>query len=175
MGLLKLRRLARKAGREALILFFAVRHPGTPLSVKLAATAVLAYVVSPIDLIPDLPVIGAIDDLLLLSMGLPMLVRRLPPEVFADSGARADRVLAQLGFGKRSAGAQCKEASADSGASFVSEDVEIVEPARPARGKAARSGRARRGAGISDAKIVSEAPAAKRRRSGGTQRRSPPA
>ena len=46
MWLLKIRRLVRHAGREALILFFAMRHPGTPMALKLASAAALAYVIS---------------------------------------------------------------------------------------------------------------------------------
>ncbi|MEN9317237.1 MAG: hypothetical protein RIS35_3630, partial [Pseudomonadota bacterium] len=98
MWILKLRRLAKKAGREALILWFAVRDPRTPLPLKLAAGAALGYFVSPVDLLPDLLLIGWIDDLLLLSLGVPFLIRSLPREVLDDAAARADRVLTDLGL-----------------------------------------------------------------------------
>ena len=169
MWLLKLRRLARKAGREALILFFAVRHPDTPLPMKIAAGAALAYLLSPVDLIPDVPVVGFVDDLLVLSLGLPMLVRRLPPSVVAQAGARADKVLAALGFRKAAA-------AGGAGASGEAEiEVEIGEPvrkrARPAAGSGAarpRAGRRQAAAGVSDAKVVSETRRPGRKRAGGS-------
>ena len=169
MWFLKLRRLARKAGREALILFFAVRHPDTPLPLKLAAGAALAYLLSPVDLIPDVPLVGFVDDLLVLSLGLPLLVRRLPPGVLADAGARADKVLSAMGFRKASprGGAQPRAET----------EVEIGEPvgkAARARGSprtsgsarttgsaratGARAGRSAAAGGVSDARIVSEEP-----------------
>lgn len=168
MWLLKLRRLARKAGREALILFFAVRHPDTPLPVKLAATAALAYVLSPIDLIPDLPLVGAVDDLLLLSLGLPMLVRRLPPRVLAETGVRADRVLADLGFGRTAAAEEGGDAGGARAGARAPVEAELVEPVRPRRRAAAspaqpRTPRSRAGR-VSEAKIVSETPKAARGR-----------
>lgn len=97
MWILKLRRLAKEMGREALILAFAVRDPATPLPLRLAAVAALAYVISPVDLVPDLPVIGWVDDLLVVSLGVPFLIRRLPPAVYVRASARAQRVLDSLG------------------------------------------------------------------------------
>ncbi|HWS76635.1 MAG TPA: DUF1232 domain-containing protein [Quisquiliibacterium sp.] len=156
MWFLKLRRLARKAGREALILFFAARHPETPTPLKLAAAAALVYLLSPVDLIPDVPLIGFVDDLLVLSLGLPMLVRKLPPRVLADTGARADRVLAALGL--RTGGAA--GAGASPGQADVEVEVEVAAAPRQARratGAARPRARARGGAErVSDAKIVSE-------------------
>lgn len=98
MWLLKIRRLVRHAGREALILFFAMRHPGTPMALKLASAAALAYVISPVDLVPDLPVIGWVDDAMVLGVGLPFLVRRLPPQVHEDATRTAEFWLARLGL-----------------------------------------------------------------------------
>ena len=150
MWLLKLRRLARKAGREALILFFAVRHPDTPLPLKAAATAALVYVLSPVDLLPDIPLIGMVDDLLVLSLGLPMLVRRLPPAV------RADRVMAAMGFRKGAA-----EAGAAGGGDV---EVEVDAAPRPRRSSGSAARRGGRAGKVSEAKILSEAPAPRARR-----------
>ncbi len=97
MWMLKIRRLAREIGREALVLLFAVRDPATPLALKAASVAALAYVFSPIDLLPDVPVIGWVDDILLIAVGLPYLIRKLPPAVYLRASARADRLLASLG------------------------------------------------------------------------------
>jgi len=96
MWILKLRKLAKEMGREALILAFAARDPATPLPLRLAAVAALAYVISPIDLVPDLPLIGWVDDLLVVSLGVPFLLRRLPPSVYVRAAARAQRLLDSL-------------------------------------------------------------------------------
>ena len=56
------------------------RHPDTPLAAKIVAVAVVAYAVSPIDLIPDfIPVLGLLDDLILLPLGIALAIRLTPP------------------------------------------------------------------------------------------------
>lgn len=174
MWFLKMRRLARKAGREALILFFAVRHPDTPLPLKIAAGAALAYLLSPVDLIPDVPLVGFVDDLLVLSLGLPMLVGRLPPGVVAEAGARADKVLAAMGFRKAGAGAAAA-AGAAGRQREADVEVEIGEPVRKSARAAAGTGARRKRAGggpaadgVSDAKVVSEVRRPARKRGGGS-------
>ena len=57
-----------------------VRHPDTPRGAKLVAWAVLAYALSPIDLIPDfIPVLGLLDDIILIPLGVALVVRMVPP------------------------------------------------------------------------------------------------
>lgn len=74
---------------DARQLWFAVRHPDAPSWLKWGATGILLYLVSPIDLIPDtLPIIGAVDDLILVPMAMRFLLRRLPPEIAAASASR---------------------------------------------------------------------------------------
>ena len=74
---------------DARQLWFAVRHPAAPAWLKWGAAGILLYLVSPIDLIPDtLPVIGAVDDLVLVPMAMRFLLRRLPPEIAAASATR---------------------------------------------------------------------------------------
>ena len=73
------------------------RHPATPWWVKAIAVAVVAYAVSPIDLIPDfIPVLGQLDDLLLLPLGVALAVRLTPPALWArclqEAEAGADRL-----------------------------------------------------------------------------------
>jgi uncharacterized membrane protein YkvA (DUF1232 family) len=81
--------------REAVALYFAARDPRTPLVAKLLAVAVVAYALSPIDLIPDfIPVIGLLDDLVLLPLGIALVLRLVPPQAMADARARAEAVLA---------------------------------------------------------------------------------
>jgi uncharacterized membrane protein YkvA (DUF1232 family) len=99
-ALLKLRLFARSIGREALMLFLACRHAGTPRSVKFGALLLLLYVISPIDVIPDFfGIFGWADDLALLTFGIPWLLRRVPANVQADIGERANTLASRFGFG----------------------------------------------------------------------------
>jgi uncharacterized membrane protein YkvA (DUF1232 family) len=69
-------------------LWFALRHPAAPAWLKAGAALIVLYVVSPIDLIPDvLPVVGIVDDLLLVPLAIRFLLDRLPREV-AEAAAR---------------------------------------------------------------------------------------
>ncbi|WP_428425456.1 YkvA family protein [Methylibium sp.] len=62
-----------------LVLWKLFKHPDTPRAPKLVAIAVLAYALSPIDLIPDfIPVLGLLDDLLLLPLGIALAVKLTP-------------------------------------------------------------------------------------------------
>lgn len=92
LWLLRVRRLFRSVGREALILWYALRHPGTPPAIKLATVLLALYLFSPLDLVPDFALLfGLADDLVLLVIGIPFLAKRLPADVFADASARANR------------------------------------------------------------------------------------
>jgi len=85
---------ARQIKRDVVAVYFAARDPRTPPLVRLLAVLVAAYALSPIDLIPDfIPIIGYLDDLLIVPLGLLLVVRLLPPEVLAASRARAATVL----------------------------------------------------------------------------------
>ena len=101
MWLFRLRRTFRLAGRDALILFFAIRDPRTPRALKLAAAVAIAWVVSPIDPIPDLPVIGWVDDLLVVSIGIPLLLGRLPDPVRQQAQMQADRFISTWWPGRK--------------------------------------------------------------------------
>jgi uncharacterized membrane protein YkvA (DUF1232 family) len=71
-------------------LLLAYRDPRTPWYAKAFAALVVAYALSPIDLIPDfIPVLGQLDDLLLIPLGVALAVRMIPREVLADCRARA--------------------------------------------------------------------------------------
>ena len=72
---------------DARRLWFALRHPAAPTWLKAGTALIVLYVVSPIDLLPDvLPVIGIVDDLVLVPLAIRWLLNRLPPEI-ADAGA----------------------------------------------------------------------------------------
>ena len=85
----------RALKRETMALYFAARDPRTPLAAKVLAAVVVAYALSPIDLIPDfIPLIGLLDDLVLLPPGIAIVLHLIPPEVMADGRARAEAALA---------------------------------------------------------------------------------
>ncbi|MEX2480999.1 MAG: YkvA family protein [Gammaproteobacteria bacterium] len=69
----------------------AARHPRVPWLARFLAIAVLAYAASPIDLIPDfIPVLGLLDDLIVVPLGLWLVWRLIPPAVWAECRARAE-------------------------------------------------------------------------------------
>ena len=71
---------ARRLKRDALLLWVAARHPRVPILAKLVAALVAAYAFSPIDLIPDfIPVLGLLDDLLIVPAGVWLALRLIPP------------------------------------------------------------------------------------------------
>jgi uncharacterized membrane protein YkvA (DUF1232 family) len=81
----RLRDWARALKRDVLALFRAARDPRTPWYAKALAALVAAYALSPIDLIPDfIPVLGYLDDLLLVPAGIWLCLQLIPPEVIAE-------------------------------------------------------------------------------------------
>ncbi len=95
-GLRRLEDLARRAKRDGLALYLAARHPRVPWGVKAFAVLVAAYVLSPIDLIPDfIPVLGFLDELILLPLLVGVIVRFVDPEVMAELRAEAETMAAR--------------------------------------------------------------------------------
>jgi uncharacterized membrane protein YkvA (DUF1232 family) len=93
----RLRRFARHLKAELLALSLATRDPRTPWPARALALLVLAYALSPIDLIPDfIPLLGQLDDLLLVPAGLWLVLRLIPPPVLADARAQAAAQPARL-------------------------------------------------------------------------------
>lgn len=81
---------ATRLKREVYALYFAVRDPRVPWYAKALAASIVAYAFSPIDLIPDfIPVLGYLDDLVLIPLGVLLVRRLIPVEVLADCRARA--------------------------------------------------------------------------------------
>lgn len=95
---MNLRDWARRIKRDAVTLWFACRDPATPWLPKALCWFTVAYALSPIDLIPDfIPVLGYLDDVLLLPALIWLAVRVLPPEVIVRSRARAEEWMARMG------------------------------------------------------------------------------
>jgi uncharacterized membrane protein YkvA (DUF1232 family) len=89
--LARLKGWARQLKTNLTLLAVAARDPRVPLRAKLVAGFTLAYALSPIDLIPDfIPVLGYIDDLILLPMGIWLALRLIPKPLLAQLRATAD-------------------------------------------------------------------------------------
>lgn len=87
---------ARRIKRDVVTVYFAARDPRAPFFARMLAMLVAAYALSPIDLIPDfVPVLGYLDDLLIVPLGLLWVLRLMPVDVLADARLRADAVLAK--------------------------------------------------------------------------------
>ena len=90
-----LKRWARKLEAEVYALYLAYRDPRVPLYARVFAAVVVGYAFSPIDLIPDvIPVLGYLDDLVLVPLGVALAIRMIPAPVLAECRARAREVMA---------------------------------------------------------------------------------
>jgi uncharacterized membrane protein YkvA (DUF1232 family) len=75
---------------DARMLWFALQHPQAPGWLKIGTAAIVLYVISPIDLIPDvLPVVGIVDDLVIVPLAIRWLLGRLPAGLRAEVSDRA--------------------------------------------------------------------------------------
>ncbi len=88
--LAELKQRANHLKTETFALYLAARDPRTPWYAKLLVAGVVAYALSPIDLIPDfVPVLGYLDDLVLVPLGIAVAIKLIPPHVLAECRARA--------------------------------------------------------------------------------------
>ncbi len=85
-----LKQRAHLLKRETYAIFLACKDPRVPWYAKLLAGGVVAYAFSPIDLIPDpIPVLGYLDDLIIVPLGIALVLKMIPPQVMADCRAQA--------------------------------------------------------------------------------------
>lgn len=90
----RLRAWARELKQQTLVVYFAARDPRTPWLARLLALVVATYALSPIDLIPDfIPVLGYLDDLVIVPLGLMLVLRLVPAEVLVSSRAKANEAV----------------------------------------------------------------------------------
>ena len=90
----RLKERAHALKAETYALYLAVRDPRTPWYAKMLAGAVVAHTFSPIDLIPDfIPVLGYLDDLITIPVGIWLALRMIPPDVMAASREKANAAL----------------------------------------------------------------------------------
>lgn len=88
----RLRRWARNIKRDIHAVYLASRDPRVPWYAKILAALVAAYALSPIDLIPDfVPVLGYLDDLLIVPLGILLVIYLVPPEVMAEHRMTAEK------------------------------------------------------------------------------------
>jgi uncharacterized membrane protein YkvA (DUF1232 family) len=86
----RMRDWARSIKRDVHALYLAGRDPRVPWYAKTLAVVVAGYALSPIDLIPDfIPVVGYLDDVLIVPLGIMLVVRMIPPEIMAEHRAAA--------------------------------------------------------------------------------------
>ncbi len=89
----RVRQWAQVVKRDTACLYLAARDPRTPWYAKAIAASVVAYALSPIDLIPDfIPIIGYLDDILLVPMGLWIAMRMVPDDVIEDCREQATQL-----------------------------------------------------------------------------------
>ncbi|NJO36058.1 MAG: DUF1232 domain-containing protein [Rhodospirillales bacterium] len=88
--LTRLKGWARAIKRDVLALYLAARDPRVPWYAKVTAACVAAYALSPIDLIPDfIPVLGYLDDVIIVPLGILLAVRMIPDAIMAEHRASA--------------------------------------------------------------------------------------
>jgi uncharacterized membrane protein YkvA (DUF1232 family) len=86
----KLRQQARRLKRDTYALYLACRDPRTPWFAKALAGAIVAYALSPIDLVPDfVPILGYLDDVIIVPAGLALAIKLIPHPVMAESREKA--------------------------------------------------------------------------------------
>jgi uncharacterized membrane protein YkvA (DUF1232 family) len=82
---------ARSLRTETYAIWLAYKDPRVPWAARVFAACVVGYAFSPIDLIPDpIPVLGYLDDLVLIPLGIALALRMIPPEVMAECRQRAE-------------------------------------------------------------------------------------
>lgn len=94
----RLKEKARVLKRDVMALFLAYKRPDVPWFAKLLAILVVGYALSPVDLIPDfIPVLGCLDDLILLPLGVGLVIRLIPDKVMRDCRVQAEKMMDEPG------------------------------------------------------------------------------
>ncbi|SRR5260370_37715010 len=91
-----LKQRAHRLKTDIYALYLAARHPDTPWYAKLLVAGIVAYALSPIDLIPDfIPVLGYLDDLILIPIGIALAIKMIPAPVLAECRQRAQEAMSR--------------------------------------------------------------------------------
>lgn len=90
------KQVARQLKKDVVVLYLVARDPRCPIVVKGLLVVIVGYAFSPIDLIPDLiPVLGQLDDVILLPIAMALVIRLIPADLLAECRARAENELAE--------------------------------------------------------------------------------
>ena len=88
----KIKKYLKKLKNYLCVIYFAYRDPEMPLFPKIFAAILMGYAASPIDLIPDfIPVLGYLDDLIILSIGAFILLRIIPKDILQKAKEKAEQ------------------------------------------------------------------------------------
>ncbi len=86
----------KRLKREGYIIYLCYRDPRVPWYAKATAALVVAYAFSPIDLIPDfIPVLGYLDDVILIPLGITLVLKMIPAEVHDEYAVKAEKILTE--------------------------------------------------------------------------------
>ncbi len=86
----------RQLKKETYAIYIACKDPRVPWYARVFAGFVVAYAFSPIDLIPDIiPILGYLDDLILVPLGIMLVIKMIPPNVLAECREKAEDVISQ--------------------------------------------------------------------------------
>jgi uncharacterized membrane protein YkvA (DUF1232 family) len=100
----RVRQWARAVKRDVHALYLAARDLRVPWYAKLASVAVVAYALSPIDLVPDfIPILGYLDDVVIVPAGILLAVKLVPPDLMRECRAAAVSAEGERALGKRGA------------------------------------------------------------------------
>jgi uncharacterized membrane protein YkvA (DUF1232 family) len=89
-----LKQKLKKFKRETYAIYLASKHPDVPWYARALAVCIAAYAFSPIDLIPDvIPIIGFLDDLILVPLGILLVTRMIPPDVLAECRQKSEEAM----------------------------------------------------------------------------------
>ena len=87
---------SKRLKTEVYALYLASKHPRTPWYAKVLAVLIIGYALSPIDLIPDfIPVVGYLDDLILVPLGITLLIRIIPGDILEECRTKAEADLSR--------------------------------------------------------------------------------
>jgi len=80
--------------KDILAAYYISRHRRTPLAAKIIAAIAVSYFLSPVDLIPDyVPILGHLDDIIILPLGIRLIFRLTPPEIIAESREKSEKLI----------------------------------------------------------------------------------
>ncbi|MCM3728377.1 YkvA family protein [Neobacillus cucumis] len=92
-ALTKLKSYAKKLKQNLFVLYLSYKDSRVPWYAKLVAICVVAYAFSPIDLIPDfIPVLGYLDDLIIVPLGISLALKLIPPQVIEENRVNAEEI-----------------------------------------------------------------------------------